>query len=163
MRHLLTILALTTLSFASFGQRQSIDTFISRITNQQVVVMMQYVWYPKMFSPAGDSLIKIGKPATDKLIPLLSDTSKGIIVHYILSNIWADKLEKDGQNLGSNVHQVDNDTPAVLGILYTDFVFYQDNNRWNFARQVDLENNKRRWTSFLQTNTFKQRQPIGSK
>jgi hypothetical protein len=88
MRHFLTILALTTLSFTSLGQKQSIDTFISKINNQQIVVMMQYVWYPKMFSHAGDSLIKIGKSVTYKLIPILNDTSKGIIAHYILSLIW---------------------------------------------------------------------------
>ena len=161
MRHLLTILTLTFFCLTSVGQNQNIDTLISKIDNQQIVVVMQYVWYPKMFSLAGDSLIKIGKTSTDKLIPLLSDTSKGIIAHYILSNIWADKLEKVGQHLGSNVHQVDNNTRAVLGILFTDFIFYQDNDRKNFARQVDLENNKKRWISFFVTNIFKQQQPIG--
>ena len=163
MRHFLTIFALTTLGFSSFGQEQSIDTFISKINNQQIVVMMQYVWYPKMFSPAGDSLIQIGKPATDKLIPLLSDISKGIIAHFILSNIWRKELGKAGQTLGSNVHQVDNDTAAVLGILYTDFIFYQDNNRHIFSRQAYLESNRERWKTFFKTNTFRQQQPIGSR
>ena len=163
MRQFITILALATLSLTCFGQKQSIDTLLGKIDNQQIVVMMQYVWFPKMFSPAGDSLISIGKPATDKLIPLLSDTSKGIIAHYILSNIWADKLDKAGQSLGSNVHQVDNDTTAILGILYTDFIYYPDNYRHNFSKQTDLDNNKQRWISFFKTNTFKQKQPIGSK
>lgn len=119
--------------------------------------MQQYVWYPKMFSPAGDSLIKIGRPATDKLILLLSDTAKGIIAHFILSNIWSDKLQKAGQPLASNVHQVDDDTTAVLGILYTDFTFYQDNSNRNFARQADLDKNKKRWLAFVATNSFKQK------
>jgi hypothetical protein len=114
-----------------------------------------------MFSLAGDSIIKIGKASTDKLIPLLSDTSKGIIAHYILSIIWGDKLDKAGQSLGSNVHQVDNVKRAILGILFTDFIFYQDNDGKNFSRQVDLEKNKKRWISFFTTGIFKQQEPIG--
>jgi len=163
MRYILTILAITTLSFVSLGQKQSIDKFISRLDNQQIAIVMQYAWYPKMVSPAGDSLIKIGKPATEKLISLLSDTSKGIIAHYILSNIWADKLRRTGQELGSNVRYVENDTITALAISYTDFIFFQDSNGHNFARQTDLDSNKDRWISFFNTNIFKQQHPSGSR
>jgi len=150
---------LTLLCLTSVGQKQSVDTLITKIDNQQIVIMMQYVWFPKMFSPAGDDLVKIGKSVTDKLIPLLKDTSKGIIAHYILSNIWADKLKIAGQTLSSRVYPI-NDKADTLEILYSDFTFYQDNKRRNFAKQDDLDNNKIRWVSFFKTNTFKQQKHI---
>ncbi len=82
MQNSLIILTLAFFSLTSVGQKQNIDRLISKLDNQQIVIMMQYVWYQKMFSPAGNSLIKIGNPATDKLISFLGGTSKGIIAHF---------------------------------------------------------------------------------
>jgi hypothetical protein len=77
-----------------------------------------------MFSPAGDALIKIGKEATNKLIPLLNDTSKGIIAHYILSDIWSEKLINAGVKMGSGVSFTDN-KQIYLTLVHNGFVFFK--------------------------------------
>ncbi|HEX2535096.1 MAG TPA: hypothetical protein VHK69_15230 [Chitinophagaceae bacterium] len=161
MSYMLIIGAMSILSLTGWGQSQNVDSLIGQINDQQVVVRTQYVWFPQMFSPAGDQLIKIGKPATGKLVPLLNDTSKGIIVHYLLAHIWREELGNAGQTLGSSVYHLSKDTAATLGILFTDFIFYQDGKQVNFSSQAHLDSNRQRWIAFFRTKIFRQRQPIG--
>ena len=92
MRHFITILTLTFLCLTTFGQTEKIYSLIDNIHNKQVGIAMQYLWYPVMKSSSGDSLIKIGKSATKDLIAVLSDTTKGIVAHFILSTIWKNDL-----------------------------------------------------------------------
>jgi hypothetical protein len=154
MRHFLTIPPIIFFSFTGFGQTKDFVKLLDKISNQQIVIMEQYVWYPKMFSPAGDSLIKIGKPATNELVALLNDTGKGIIVHYILSNIWAREAVKAGRSPGSNVYPVPGTGNAVLKVLYNGFIFYIGNNSHVFAKGSDLEANEKFWLNLLNTENI---------
>ncbi len=101
----------------------------------------------KLFSPAGDTLIKIGKTAKEKLVPLLTGTSKGIISHFLLSYIWADTTNNKPQ-LTSSVYPIDNNQDAFLGVRFADFDFYRNIYNRNFAKQADLDKNKKRWIVF---------------
>lgn len=148
MRPLLTILTALLLSSSSFGQNNNLDTWIDRLNNQQVIVMQQYVWYPKMVSPSGDSLLKVGKQVTWKLLPLLTDTSKAVIAHFLLANIWKKELSEAGRQLGSNVYPVSTKN-AVLSILYDGFTFYQNDNHWIFARKEDMEASRIFWSNLV--------------
>lgn len=153
MRHILTILLLTYFSLTCFGQKQNIDTLISKIDNKQIVVVTQYVWYPKMFSPAGETLIKIGKPLTNKLIPLLSDTNKGIVTQFILTTIWNKDLQKAGWKTESYVRNIKNNRDTVNEIYFSGLTFYQNNNLKIFARQDELDRNKNKWLKFIKTKS----------
>jgi hypothetical protein len=115
---------------------------------------MQYVWYPQIFSPAADTIIKIGKPVTEKIIPLLTDTTKGLIAHFILAHIWADTT-KDKPHLASSVYPINNDPDIFLGIRFADFTFYRQNSNRNIVKEGDLDKNKKRWIDFLASGIYK--------
>ncbi len=92
MRHFLTIFSLTFCTSTIFAQTRYVDSLIDKIDNGQIAISAQYVWYPKMTSQPGDSLIKLGKLVSPKLIAILTDKTKGIIAHFILAHIWLDSL-----------------------------------------------------------------------
>jgi hypothetical protein len=71
-----------------FAQKDSVDIWISRIDNSSISGTCHYAW---MIEPTEDEiakLIKAGKPAEKMLVKLLTDENKGIVAHYILSNIY---------------------------------------------------------------------------
>jgi hypothetical protein len=102
-----------------------------------------------MKSAWGDSLIKIGKPATTQLASVLTDPTKGIIAHFLLSNIWANELSKAGLQLGSRVSSIDSVENAYLQVFYSGFTFYANEHNHLFAKQKDLESNKQFWQTFF--------------
>ena len=114
---------------------------------------MQYVWYPVMKSSSGDSLLKIGKSATKDLIAVLSDTTKGIIAHFILSTMWSDDLKKAGWKVGSGVYYIENNLDSVNRIYLSGLTFYQDNNFRLFVGQDELNRNKKEWLTFIETKS----------
>ena len=114
---------------------------------------MQYVWYPVMKSSSGDSLIKIGKPATKDLIAVLGDTTKGIIAHFILSTIWNEELKKAGWKVGSGVYYIENNLDTVNRVYLGGLTFYQDNYYRLFAGQNELNRNKKEWLTFIATKS----------
>lgn len=138
---------LTFFPTTTFGQREKVGSLIEKINNTQVIVAMQYVWYPVMKSESGDSLISIGKSATKDLVTVLNDTSKGIIAHFILTSIWADDLINEGRKVGSGVSYIPKD--SVNRIYYTGLTFYQDNDFRIFAKQDELDRNKNEWLAFI--------------
>lgn len=153
MRHFITILTLTFFCLTTSGQTQRINSLIDSISNKQVGIAMQYVWYPVMKSSSGDSLIKIGKSATKDLIAVLSDTTKGIIAHFILSTIWNDELKNAGWKVGSRVDYIEKNLDSVNRVYLSGLTFYQDNNYRLFAEQDELDRNKKEWLTFIATKS----------
>jgi len=153
MQHIIFILTLFSFNLSSLGQKPNVDNLLDRIDNKQVIIMNQYISYPKMFSAEGDTLIKIGKPVSDKLLRLLNDTSKGIITHFILSTIWSGDLKKAGWKVGSGVSYIQNNLDTVTRIYLNGLTFYQDNNFKLFAGQDELNRNKKEWLTFIQTKS----------
>lgn len=140
-------------SLTTFGQTRKINSLIDSINNKQVGIAMQYVWYPVMKSSSGNSLVKIGKSATKKLIAVLNDTTKGIIAHFILSTIWSEDLKKAGWKVGSGVYYIPNNLDTVNQIYLSGLTFYQDNNNRIFTRQDELDRNKKEWQAFIATRS----------
>jgi hypothetical protein len=71
------------------GQQKKIEKLFFEIDNTQMSVVEKGGNFKlEMKSKAGKKLIRKGKILTPKLINLLNDPKKGLIAHYILSQIW---------------------------------------------------------------------------
>lgn len=111
---------------------------------------MQYVWYPQMNSPAGDSLVIIGRPATKKLFELLVDSTKGIIAHFILSHIYKYSLSSIGRSLNSSAYQVTIGKDRLLGLFYAGLEFHQDQSSQIVGLKGQLQENQNVWSKLLE-------------
>ncbi len=102
-----------------------------------------------MKSLSADSLIKIGKPATEKLITVLNDTSKGIIAHYILSSIWYDerkiKVQPDSLQIRNSQDEGKGRVNIIDGLKY-----YYKAEIGSYAEKEELDRNKKEWQNFIQ-------------
>lgn len=87
MRRLLLIL-LSTIFFTVFGQKDSLNVWISKINNKSIAGQCNYVWVLKPTTKEIDKIIGTGKKAEKMLLKLLTTEDKGIVAHYILSNIY---------------------------------------------------------------------------
>lgn len=154
MRYFLTILTFTFFYLTTFGQTKNIKSLIDSINNKQVGIAMQYVWYPVMKSSSGDALLKIGKSATKDLISVLDDSAKGIIAHFILSNIWGQEIKKAGWNVGSRVEFIENNLDSINTIYLSGLTFYQNSSFRLFVGQEELERNKKEWQIFITTKKY---------
>lgn len=82
------LIALTSLNFFSTAQVRKIDSYIKKINNSQFVITHKHKSDFFTKSNAADKLIEIGKPATEKLILALNDSTKTIMAHLILCHIY---------------------------------------------------------------------------
>lgn len=124
-------------SSSFFAQTDKVVSLINRLDNDQLYGTCNYAWVLKMNSSPGDSLIKMGKNITPQLIPLLEDKDKGVIVHYILSNIWNSTWQ-----FSSSFDHYDQD--STLDYTYCNLKFY-DKNGHIFANDSVLSKNKKKW------------------
>ena len=158
MKSLLTIIfALLIVNLKSSGQTISIDRLISRIENNQLEGVCHWFWSLENGSKEADTLINLSKKINselkpiykqniiDKLIPLLTNTSKGIIAHYILSNIFTRGNKQSSEYL--------QDSLLTIRYTYNNLEFYWNKNRFMFADPRRLIENKRNWESRLSIRT----------
>jgi hypothetical protein len=130
--------------FVGHTQTSNIDNLIAKLDNGKLFGTCNYVWVLKNGSKEADTLISIGKTQglikTDlckKLYSLLTDTTKGIISHYILTNIFY----KD--NITSGTIYFDKD--STLEYNYSGLRFYENNYRRMYADKPELEHNQKVW------------------
>ena len=130
-------------------QTSSVDNLIAKLDNEKLFGTCNYVWVLKNGCKEADTLINIGKTKrTDKaalpikLFNLLTDTAKGIIVHYVLTNI----IYEGGITSGT-IYFYDKD--GTLEYNYNGLRFYQDNHRSMFVSKEELEHNKKVWTGLF--------------
>lgn len=71
-----------------FGQRDSVNLWISTIDNKSIAGTCHYFWTIEAKNEAVNKLIKVGKPIQKKILKLLDDPNKGVVAHYILSKIY---------------------------------------------------------------------------
>lgn len=140
MKHLILLLTLTNCFLFCFSQEKNVDSLIKHLHNDQL--HHDYQWVLETFylsDSAAEEIIKIGKPASKKLIPMLDDFDKGIIVHFILCNIYQ---TSDPPNFKtSNIEdQVDVSWHGFH------FFFFEDK---PYAIEKELIANKKRWELFL--------------
>ncbi len=84
----LCLVLLLTIPFTLYGQKDSLDIWISKIDNRSLAGQCKYVWVLKSTTSEVDKIIREGKKAEKKLVKLLTSDEKGVVAHYILSNIY---------------------------------------------------------------------------
>ncbi len=147
-RLLFTILFFFKLSALS-AQTERMDLLINNIDNQKLVGTCNYVWVLKNGSYEADTLIKIGRSKTKDLNPLclklynlLTDSTKGIISHYILSNI----INAEGVKYSSFYFY---DEDGTLEYNYNGLRFYENKYKSMFTDYSELEHNREVWSVIL--------------
>ncbi len=141
MKKLAGILILTIFGFNASAQSDNIETLIKDINNDQLSWICNYGCSLYLNSAAADSLIKIGKPATEKLINYLDDRERGIITHYILSNIWIKKIE-----LSSSALNYAKD--KTIEITFCGLYFFEKEGHI-YTEQNVLNENKKTWIKMI--------------
>jgi hypothetical protein len=126
----------------SIGQNKSFDELSDTINNSQIVVTTGRIWGAEMRSETGNEIVKLGKKVTPQLISLLTDNDKGIIAHFILTEIWRKKI---GEVISSEVIE-----GKKLYIVYNQLNLFLKNEESFYSREEDLNENKLRWESFVQ-------------
>jgi hypothetical protein len=128
------------------AQPHRLDSLIVKLDDEKLVGTCNYVWVLKNGCKEADSLIKIGKTRNQnlsslylKLYSLLTDTGKGIIAHYVLSNI----LYADNITLGSIFYD---DEAGTIEYDYNGLRFYENKYKRMFADESELDHNKKIWT-----------------
>ena len=87
MKKLFLILFILT-SLSVISQSKKIAKNIALLNNSEFLIDHSAKAKFEVKSSAGKSLIKIGKPATEKLIEALSDSTKNIMAHWALCHIY---------------------------------------------------------------------------
>lgn len=144
MKTLIVICFTVFCSLPCFSQKDKVDSYIKEINNNQIHFIVQYATRIEMKSPAGDSLIKVGKSATKRLVSLLDNSKKGIISHYILLRIWGSPKGDCDWPHNNEIEAIDCPQPYWLCGLW-----YCEGEKGNYARNVDLQQNKEKWGEFL--------------
>jgi hypothetical protein len=141
MKKLAGILILIIFGVNASAQDNKIETLIKNTNNDQLSWICNYGCGLYLKSAAADSLIKIGKPATKTLLNHLNDTERGIIIHYILSNIWIKKIELSASTLN---YEKDN----IIEITYCKLNFFEKEGHL-YAVQNVLDENKKAWVKMI--------------
>lgn len=132
--------------FSCSAQIERIDTLISRINNNQFTYACQYACQFINTSKDADDLIQLGKGSyqkeiTNKLFQIVTDTTKGIIAHYVLTNIWY----VNGISQSGFYYEDD----EMLEYEYNWLRFYRNKDGKWFAEDAELARNKKRWLPVL--------------
>lgn len=90
------IIFCTCCSLLAFSQKRKTDLYITQLNNNQFKIDHSQKASFKMEGPAVFKLIKIGKPASEKLIKALGDSSRIIMAHAALSHIYFKKISFAG-------------------------------------------------------------------
>ncbi len=153
MKWVIVIFCFEFCSLISSAQSLSVDSLIKHIDNSQIEIAIQYGTYYYMKSSWGDSLIKIGKSASPKLIKALDDTTKGVIANFILFKIWRNELpevsiEFKYDSLFTDAYPIDTVRTASSYYLWPGLVTYRDNKNHLTASQKSLKKWENFWLSF---------------
>jgi hypothetical protein len=81
----------STLKAQDNASNQEIAGLVSQLSWDSVGGECRFYWHIFPTGEAAKKLLKIGKPATDELLKVLEDESKGVAAHLILSQIWEPK------------------------------------------------------------------------
>ncbi len=130
-----------TFSFAVNAQTDNIDKFIEELNNNQLYGTCNYVWVLKMDSSSADSLVNIGKSVSNRLIPFLDSSDKGIIIHCVLSRIWIKEI--------SITTSFENfEEKEIVEYNYNRLPFYEKDGIM-IADEKTLSDNKKKWIEII--------------
>src|SRR4051812_32731387 len=90
-------IAMCLVALSAFGQPKDLQRSITEVTNSQLVGNGKYVYQIVLASKSGDTIIAEASKiplvehrtaVTNMLLPLLTDSIRGIAVHFMLCAIW---------------------------------------------------------------------------
>ena len=91
--HLFIIIAF---SFTiSNAQNKELESLIQKIDNTDAYIVMTKTTSPRTKGEVTKQIIEIGKSATCELVQVLEDKKKGIVAHFLLSEIWKETWEEE--------------------------------------------------------------------
>jgi len=142
MKSLKFILAILLIVPTTLLAQVDTDALVSGIKNDQLLISC-YNTQASLDTYSKDviALIKLGKPVTKKITPLLTDPEKAIIAHYILIRIWKEK--------GFGPVNYTNDSNGVRIINFHGLVFRQSRSGHFSTTQSEADINKANWLAFL--------------
>jgi hypothetical protein len=125
------------------AQDSRIDSLIEKLDNSQICLDGNY--FGPLICLQGEpavQLYKLGKPASEKLVEVLEDSSKGIIAHIILTQIWDRAVFPE---------VISSEKDSLLIMKYNEFTFFVNHKDEVYANPKDLFNNTFRWRGFLRS------------
>lgn len=78
---------------------QEIAYLVSQLSWNSVGGECRFYWHIFPAGEAAEKLLEVGKPATDELLKVLEDESRGVAAHLILSQIWEPETVAYGTRL----------------------------------------------------------------
>lgn len=136
----------STLFFLSFNlgfaQKQNLDSLIQNINNKDAYIVLTKTMSPRINGNSANSIVRIGKQATPDLIKILDNKNKGIIAHFILSEIWK---EKWNEQICCNIKNIDNEEIVIINGLEIHI-----NGNILYSTAENLNKNKENWKKFWQ-------------
>ncbi len=139
-----SILVLTFICcYTSYGQQKVIDSLIQHINNKEAYLLLIKTLSPRIDSKAGKQIIQIGKNASPELIQILDTSDKGIIAHFILSEIWKETWD---EQICCNIMNNDN-----FEVFKVNGLKIQIENNILKSEEIDLKLNKVLWKKRITT------------
>jgi hypothetical protein len=148
----LTFVLLVSISVVNIvaGQSNAVQREIQAISNDQLIGLCQGImWKVALVSEMGDRVVKQAlklpysaerDSITTELVSLLTDTTKGIAVHFVLCAIWKKRVPFGSTSMSH--------TPGLIECTYADLTFYQLDGK-TYATVEELRRNQNNWRNFL--------------
>ena len=134
----------STLFFFSFNlsiaQKKNLDSLIQNINNKDAYIVLVKTMSPRIHGDLANSIVAIGKKATPELIKVLDNKNKGVIAHFILSEIWKENWKEE---ICCDVTNIDNEEIIIINGLE---VHIKDNIL--FSTIESLNKNMENWKKF---------------
>ena len=126
----------------SIAQKQNLDSLIQNINNKDAYIVLVKTMSPRIHGDSAKSIVEIGKKATPELIKVLDNKNKGVIAHFILSEIWKDNWKEE---ICCDVTNIDSEEIIIINGLE---VHIKDNIL--FSTTESLNKNMENWKKFWQ-------------
>ena len=97
-----------------FAQKQNLDSLIQNINNKDAYIVLVKTMSPRIHGDSAKRILGIGKQATPELIKVLDNKNKGVIAHFILSEIWKDKWDEE---ICCDIRNIDNEEIIIINGL----------------------------------------------
>ncbi|MDN3677215.1 hypothetical protein QWY90_07800 [Flavobacterium paronense] len=121
----------------TYAQNKELDSLIQKIDNKEAYIVLTKTTSPRVKGTDAKRIIEIGKMASPELIKVLDSQNKGIIAHFILSEIWKNIGEEEVCCAIRNVGEIE--------ILTINGLEIQIENNVLFSTSENLKKNQQVW------------------
>ena len=140
MKNLLKNIAIAVVIFSfnlTYAQNKEVDSLIQKIDNKDAYIVLTKTTSPRVKGTNTNRIIEIGKIASPELIKILDSQDKGIIAHFILSEIWKNIWDEE---ICCNIRTV-----GDIEILTINRLEIQIENNVLFSTSENLKKNQQVW------------------